>query len=56
MTNNATPRERIEIVKYYISKGMGLKTALFTVREMTDEEIQEKLEFIAERTRHNNRR
>ena len=56
ITNNATPSERIEIVKYYLRKGMGLKTALFTVRTMTDEEIQEKLEFIAEHTRHNYRR
>lgn len=49
-------KERIEIVKYYISKGTGLPQALFIVREMTDEEIQEKLEFIAEHTRHNYRR
>ena len=49
-------REKIEIVKYYISKGTGLPQALFIVREMTDEEIQEKLEIIAERTRHTNRR
>lgn len=49
-------QDRIEIVKYYISKGTGLPQALLIVREMTDEEIQKKQEFIAEHTRHNYRR